>query len=102
MNPMKNLPLTMLRLASFAEGVSFIMLLYFSIYHKRILGQEDAIRVPGMIHGVLFVVFCLSLAHVWLDRKWSFGKVVFAFMCSLIPFAPFYLERKLKQEAEAD
>lgn len=89
---------TALRLVSFAEGVSFLVLLYFSIYHKRILGDEDAIQVPGMIHGVLFVLFCLALGHVWIDRKWKFGKVAFAFICSLVPFAAFYLERKLKAE----
>ena len=90
--------LTVLRLLSFAEGVSFLVLLYFAIYHKRILGDADAIRVPGMVHGVLFVAFCLVLVHVWVDRKWSFGKVLFAFVCSLVPLAPFYLEHRLRRE----
>ena len=93
--------ITVLRLVSFAEGVSFLVLLYFAIYHKRILGDADAIRTPGMVHGVLFVLFCLALGHVWIDRKWKLGKVVFAFVCSLVPFAPFYLERKLKAEEKA-
>ena len=84
-----------------AEGVSFLVLLYFAIYHKRILGDEEAIQVPGMIHGVLFVLFCFALVQVWIDRNWPLRKVVFAFVCSLLPFAPFYLERKLKQEERA-
>ena len=91
-----------LRVVSLAEGISYLVLLYFSIYHKRILGDADAIRVPGMIHGVLFVLFCLVLCHVWLDRKWPLKKAAFAFLCSLLPFAPFYLERKLKQEQRND
>jgi len=95
---MRDFPIFLLRLASFAEGVSFLVLLYFSIYHKRILGEADAIRVPGMIHGVLFVLFCMALFHVWADRKWPPKKVAFAFVCSLLPFAPFYLERRLKKE----
>ncbi len=91
-------PLLLLRIASFSEGVSFLVLLYFAIYHKRILGEADAIQVPGMVHGVLFLLFCLALLHVWADRKWPLKKVAFAFVCSLLPFAPFYLERKLKEE----
>lgn len=87
-----------LRFVSFAEGISFLVLIYFAIYHKRILGEADAIKTPGMVHGVLFLLFCLALGHVWIDRKWKFGKVTFAFLCSLVPFAPFYLERKLKAE----
>ncbi|MFD2255882.1 DUF3817 domain-containing protein [Luteolibacter algae] len=91
----------LLRLASFAEGVSFIVLLYFAIYHKRLLGEAEAIQIPGMVHGGLFVIFCLLLGLVWIERKWPLKKVAFAFICSLIPFAPFYLERKLKQEPDA-
>lgn len=90
--------LSRLRLVSLAEGISFLVLLYFAIYHKRILGEPDAIKVPGMIHGVLFLLFIVVLLNVWVDQRWSVKKAAFAFLCSLIPFAPFYLERKLKEE----
>ena len=50
-------PLTALRVMSIADGISFLYLLYHSIYSKRILGIDEAIRVPGMIHGVLFCLF---------------------------------------------
>jgi integral membrane protein len=95
---MKGISLKLLRYVSLAEGISFLVLLYAAIYQKRILGNEDAIAVPGMIHGVLFVIFCFLLLHVWIDRGWSFKKAAFAFVCSLLPFAPFFLDRKLKQE----
>ena len=93
-------PILLLRIASFAEGVSFLVLLYFAIYHKRILGDEEAIQIPGIVHGVLFLLFSLALFHVWADRKWPLKKVAFAFVCSLLPFAPFYLERRLKKEGK--
>ena len=99
---MSNSPITVLRILSFSEGVSFLVLLYFAIYHKRILGDEDAIAVPGMVHGVLFLLFCLALGYVWIEKKWKFSKVLFAFVCSLIPFAPFYLERRLRKEQEKE
>ena len=95
---MKGLSLKLLRYVSLAEGISFLVLLYAAIYQKRILGDEKAIAVPGMIHGVLFVIFCFCLLHVWIERGWSIKKVAVVFICSLLPFAPFYLERKLKQE----
>lgn len=99
---MSHLSLKLLRFVSLAEGISYLVLLYFAIYHKRILGEEDAIRVPGMVHGVLFVLFCFALGHVWIERKWGLKKVAFAFVCSLLPFAPFYLERKLKEEERGE
>ena len=95
---MKFHSLKLLRLVSFLEGISFLVLLYAAIYEKRIKGNEEAIAVPGMVHGVLFVMFCFLLLQVWLERGWALKKVVFAFVCSLLPFAPFYLERMLKRE----
>ncbi|MES2982395.1 MAG: DUF3817 domain-containing protein [Verrucomicrobiota bacterium] len=95
---MKGLSLKLLRYVSLLEGISFLVLLYAAIYQKRMMGDKDAIAVPGMIHGVLFVMFCFLLLQVWIERGWSFKKAAFAFLCSLLPFAPFYLERKLKQE----
>ncbi len=92
--------LSLLRLVSILEGVSYLVLLYYAIYHKRILGDAEAIQMPGMIHGVLFVIFCLLLLVVWIERRWPFKRAAFAFVCSLLPFAPFYLERVLNQEEE--
>ena len=52
------------RLISLIEGISYLVLLYFVIHHKRFLGQEDAIRRPDM-------AFFLSLGHACLDRSWN-------------------------------
>ena len=51
-----------LRAVSLLEGLSYLILLYCSIVMKRIQGHEDAIYLPGMIHGVLFVLLCLLLS----------------------------------------
>jgi len=48
--------------------------------------------------GCCLCYFVFLLLHVWIERGWPLGKVAFVFLCSLLPFAPFYLERKLKHE----
>ena len=68
---MSRVPLVLLRYVSLAEGVAFLVLLYFAIYHKSVLGDEEAIRVPEMVHSV---PFRSAPGHVWIDRKWSIGK----------------------------
>ncbi|MCX8240126.1 MAG: DUF3817 domain-containing protein [Akkermansiaceae bacterium] len=90
-----------LRLFSLLDGLSFIILLYFAIYEKRILGDETAVRVPGMIHGVIFTVFLILLYLTMGKRKWSIKRAALVFICSLIPFAPFFLETNLKREQES-
>ena len=64
---------------------------------RHVVHQDEHLEV-GPKHGVLFVIFCFCLLHVWNERGWSIKKVAVVFICSLLPFAPFYLERKLKQE----
>ncbi len=94
-------PLGLLRLFSLLDGLSFIILLYFAIYEKRILGDETAVRIPGMVHGVIFTIFLILLYLTMEKRKWPIKRAALVFVCSLIPFAPFFLEPNLKKEQEA-
>lgn len=95
-------PLGLLRLLSLLDGLSFVVLLYFAIYEKRILGDDTAVRVPGMIHGVIFTLFLVLLYLTMEKRKWPTKRVALVFVCSLIPFAPFFLEPNLKKEQEGE
>ena len=61
----------------------------------------EPVKYMGWLHGVLFVAFCATLLHVWIDRKWSFLKTVLAFVSSLLPFGTFVLDRSLRKEDSA-
>lgn len=93
-------PLGRLRFLSFLEGLSFLVLLYFSIVEKRIKGHEEAIEIPGIIHGILFICFCLALAECLSKKYCSLALAFLGFVCSLLPFAPFWFERLLKKEQQ--
>lgn len=95
---MLQFPLGLLRLSSLLDGLSFIILLYFAIYEKRILGDEAAVRIPGMVHGVIFTIFLILLYFTMEKRRWPIKRAALVFVCSLIPFAPFFLEPSLKKE----
>lgn len=99
--PMATLPLKLLRFFSLADGLSFIVLLYFSLYEKRMLGNDDAIRIPGMIHGGIFTAFFLLLIWCWDRYNWSWKRLAQVFISALIPFAPFFLEGSLRKEQDA-
>ena len=87
-----------LRIISIMDGLSFLYLLYHSIYSKRMLGMDEAIRVPGIIHGVLFTIFCFVLLDAMLKQKWSLKPPVLIFISSLIPLAPIFVEIWLKKQ----
>lgn len=52
-------------------------------------------RIVGMAHGVLFVAYIFLLIQVALELRWKFGKVVLAFVASLVPFGTFYADKKI-------
>ena len=87
-----------LRIISIVEALSYLFLLYHSIYSKRILGIDDAIKIPGMIHGVLFCIFCIALLDAKIVQKWSLKPPFWIFVASLVPFAPFWVETWLKKQ----
>lgn len=86
------------RLISFLEALSFIYLLFCSIYLKRMLGDAEAIQTPGMIHGVLFCVYCVAIYQAMETAKWSLTKTFLIFLTSLVPILPFFIEGWLKRE----
>ena len=51
------------RIAAIAEGFSWIALL-FTMYLKYGQQMPEPNQWVGMIHGVLFIGYCLSLIHI--------------------------------------
>ena len=64
---------------------------------KYLAGQPLAVKITGMIHGILFVVFCVALLRAMLEAHWPFRRCALIFIASFIPLVPFFLDRKLKQ-----
>ena len=83
------------------EGISMVVLVIFSVLKRTIAPDFGALGVTyfGWAHGMLFVAYVYLLVMCWDRYKWTFGRVVLFFVASLIPFAPFWVERKLKDEA---
>ena len=94
-------PIGRLRITAFAEGVSFLVLLGIAMPLKYVWGMPVAVKIAGMTHGVLFILFLFSLIDVKISHKWSIGKSGMAFVSSLLPFGTFVLDaRVLKKEME--
>ncbi len=94
-------PIGRLRAIAFIEGVSFIALVGIAMPLKYMADSPGAVKVVGMAHGVLFLIFLLSLLEVWIKHKWSFMKTFMAFLSSLLPFGTFVLDVKvLKKDFE--
>ncbi len=99
MKKMLQSPIGRLRIIAFLEGVSFLVLLGIAMPLKYYCDSPMAVRVIGMAHGVFFIAFIFSLIDVKISHRWSLGKMLIAFIASLVPFGTFVLDAKvLKKE----
>ena len=85
--------LSFFRLLSFAEGVSYIMILAISLGFL----SRDYVSMVGMTHGILFMVYLVVLAIVSEQAGWSKKARVGLFLASIIPFAFISAERFLRK-----
>ena len=91
-----NKALTRFRSTAFAEGVSYLVLLFIAMPLKYGLDWPLAVRVVGSIHGALFVAYVLLALFAALEQKWTSRFCIVVFVASLIPFGTFWLDKKLQ------
>jgi len=93
---MLDTPIGRLRLIGWLEGLSFVILLFVAMPMKYIWGNPSPVRIVGLIHGVLFIIFGIVLANVSATQAWPFKFIFRAAVASVIPFGTFMLDKKLK------
>ena len=82
-----------LRLVSFLEGLSFLLLLGVAMPLKYWLETPELVPYAGMFHGVMFLSFLSLLLVACQIKGWSARVFLLGMMSSLLPFMPFWFER---------
>ena len=78
------------------EGYSYLVLLFIAMPLKYMMGIAIAVKIAGMIHGILFVSLVVLMVPAYLQAKWEFKCNILFFIASLIPFGTFYTRGKIK------
>ncbi len=81
------------------EGVSLLLLLGVAMPLKYLAGQPLAVTVVGSVHGLLWVIYMVMLGRLWMSGTWTFGTVVVATVASVLPFGPWWFERRVSGSA---
>lgn len=79
---------------SILEGVSFLLLLFIAMPLKYLFNLPQMVEVVGMAHGILFISYLVGAVIVYNILNWDFKTLLLAVVCSVIPFGPFYIEKK--------
>lgn len=90
-------PVRLLRVANLAEAVSYLVLLGIAMPLKYAWGMPIATWIAGMVHGVLFLAVLWLLVLARMEASWPWPRVRLVFLASLVPFWPFFLDRRVRQ-----
>jgi integral membrane protein len=92
--------LSIFKKVAIAEGISYLALLLIAMPLKYFAGLPLAVKYTGWAHGLLFVLYVALVIMCWMEYKWKFGKTLLVMVCSLLPFAPFIIEKRLHEGTE--
>jgi integral membrane protein len=93
-------PLGRLRVIGWWEGVSFLVLLGIAMPLKYFAGMPLAVRVVGMAHGILFLLYVLAAVQAAVDRDWPWKRTALVLIASVLPAGPFVVDAKILREEE--
>ena|SRR5688572_23921868 len=79
---------------AYAEGASFLLLLGVAMPLKYLFGLPLAVRVVGMAHGALFILYALLVFEAVGAGRFSLRTAALAMLASVLPFGPFVFERR--------
>ncbi len=78
-----------LRLASFVEATTLLLLVLVAVPLKHLLGYPLATRVMGPVHGAAFVAYVWCLIAAVSGGSWSRREIVRLCLAAFIPFGGF-------------
>ena len=98
------------RVVSILEGLSYVLLLFFAVPLKYLIGNEIYVKFLGLPHCILFalyivIAFTIQFRNISLKKPYSIKiynlkftrkAITFCFilLSSLIPFGTFYIDKK--------
>lgn len=90
-----------LRVNGFWEGVSFLVLLGIAMPLKYVWDEPAAVRVVGMAHGILFMLYVWAAIQAALEHDWDWKRTGLVLLASLLPAGPFIVDAKLLRQPAA-
>jgi integral membrane protein len=95
-------PLGRLRVVGWWEGMSFLLLLGVAMPLKYFADWPLGVRVVGMAHGVLFLLYVLAAIQAALEYNWPWKRTALVLVASVLPAGPFVVDAKILRQAERE
>ena len=85
-------PRGVFRALAISEAVTWALLLTGMFLKYVTETTELGVQVFGMVHGVVFIAYCLVTILVAIDQRWSLARTVLGLGAAVPPFATLIFE----------
>jgi integral membrane protein len=86
-----------LRIVSFSEGVSYLLLLLVAMPLKYVWDMPFAVMWVGWAHGILFISLAAAVLLAMALAALPFKTACIVGVASLLPAGPFFADRLLRR-----
>lgn len=90
-----------LRLLAILEGISYL-LLGITVPLKYSLDMGMPNKIVGMIHGILFIAYCVWVVVYSKEARWKSKRTAICLLASIVPFATFFVEVKILKSEKSE
>ena len=85
-----------------AEVVSWALLLT-GMFLKYVTQTTDlGVAVFGLVHGVVFIAFCLITVLLWVNQRWTVREGLLGLASAVPPFLTVWWEHRLERAGRLD
>ena len=84
------------RWIAFLEGLSYLLLL-LAVPVKYLLNNDFYVKLLGMPHGILFVLYILFSISYSVKERWKIKTTIAVLIASIIPLGTFYVDKRYLQ-----
>ena len=85
-------PRSLFRALAISEAITWALLLTGMFLKYVTETTELGVRIFGMVHGIVFIAYCLVTVIVAIDQRWSLSRTVLGLAAAVPPFATLLFE----------
>ncbi len=90
-----------LRIISYLEGSSLLVLVGVAMPLKYWRGDPGLVKAMGPVHGVLFLLFVFNTLSVAVEQRWKFRQTTWkVLLACMIPFGTFYIDKHILKKMQ--
>jgi integral membrane protein len=90
-------PQSLFRRLAVAEAVTWALLLTGMVLKYVTRTTELGVEVFGMVHGVVFIGYCLVTVFVAVNQRWSATTTLLGLAAAIPPFATVWFDRRVER-----